>query len=238
MIGIEDVLVWSLAQKGDTYMFGAPFNRGDLNPTEFDCSGLVEWSCRHAGVDPPMPTGSWIQATHCHKRGTDATIDEAVKTRGALLFRFNADPFTSATRPSIAHVAFSLGDGTTMEAASKKVGVGVLMADPVKRGWTHAALIPGVDYAPTPTASVRTAGTGVAPTQEDDDDMVNVIWYEGPDGSGQPYAVSGVTGKFLDEDALNVYLFFHHPVQGKSDAPLGASFSKGVALLDGPCKNV
>ncbi len=68
--------------------------------------------------------------------------------------------------------------------------------------------------------------------------MIEVVWFAGPDGVAHPYAVSGVTGKFLNERALNNYLFFETKVKGAMDAPLGPAFSDGVALVDGPCKNV
>ena len=99
MAHIEDVLLNAIAQSGDEYVFGAAVDFKDTDPEEFDCSGLVQWSCHQARVSPAMPRGSWIQATHCHTHKTDISVAEAIKTRGALLFKFDSDPFTAATRP-------------------------------------------------------------------------------------------------------------------------------------------
>ncbi len=123
MTNIEDVLLHAVAQGGDRYEFGAAVNFNDPDPAVFDCSGLVQWSCNQARVKPTMPRGSWIQATHCHTHQTDVPVADAVAIRGALLFRFDSDPFTAAVRPNKAHVAWSLGNGTTIEAASAGRGV-------------------------------------------------------------------------------------------------------------------
>jgi hypothetical protein len=142
---IEDVLLWSLAQEGDRYIFGWEIAPGTQDPKASDCSELVEWACGMAGVQPTVPDGSWIQYRHCRDRGQLLRIDEAVNTRGALLFRFVGNP-DSGGRPSSAHVAWSLGDGTTIEARGTKWGVGTWSA--YGRGWTHAGLLPGIDYGP------------------------------------------------------------------------------------------
>ncbi len=62
-------------------------------------------------------------------------IEDAITTPGALLFRMSS---------SGNHVAISRGNGTTIEARGKAYGVGVFSAK--GRPWTHAGLIPGVDY--------------------------------------------------------------------------------------------
>ena len=56
------------------------------------------------------------------------SVEQALKTRGALLFYFSQPP-TGAGRPAEAHVAISLGDGRTIEARSTKDGVGVFQAE-------------------------------------------------------------------------------------------------------------
>lgn len=135
------------AQAGDRYRFGAEVSKDDPDPEVFDCSELVEWVCGRFSVEPKMPDGSWIQALHCQKYGTMTSIDEALHTPGALLVRFSGGqgPLPSS-RPLSAHVAISVGDGVhTIEARSARSGVG-LFADAVLGRWTHAALIPGVDY--------------------------------------------------------------------------------------------
>ena len=132
------------AQAGDRSRFGAEVSKDDPDPEVFDCSELVEWVCGRFSVEPKMPDGSWIQALHCQAHGTMTSIDEALNTPGALLFRFSGGqgPLPSS-RPHRAHVAISVGDGVhTIEARS---GVD-LFADAQAGRWTHAALMPGVDY--------------------------------------------------------------------------------------------
>lgn len=146
MTPVEEVLERALSSDGDRYVFGAEVSLDDDNPSAFDCSELVQWSCAQAGVEPTMPDGSWLQARHCNNHGLLIPVAEGIDTRGALLFKFSGDPFTGG-RPSSAHVAFSLGDGTTIEARSSTYGVGIFDAN--GRGWTHAGLIPGVDHDPT-----------------------------------------------------------------------------------------
>jgi len=131
------------SQEGDSYVFGAVALASDSDPDAFDCSELVEWACARLEVEPRMPDGSWNQAEHCKNHGTLIEVDEALNTPGALLFIFSSSPF-EGSRPNKAHVAISLGNGKTFEARSRHYGVGTFSAD--GRGWTHAALIPGIEY--------------------------------------------------------------------------------------------
>lgn len=155
---ISEVVELALSQEGDDYIFGTEVSVSDSNPRAFDCSELVQWACGRAGVDPTMPDGSWIQARHCNKYALLLPVEEAIDIYGALLFKFAGDPF-SGGRPSSAHVAFSLGDGTTMEARSSRHGVGTFSA--YGRGWTHAALIPGTVYGYRGVENVPEWGEGV-----------------------------------------------------------------------------
>ncbi len=59
MTHIEDVLLWAIAQKGDRYVFGAEVAATAADATEWDCSELVEWSSRKAGVQPRVPGGAF-----------------------------------------------------------------------------------------------------------------------------------------------------------------------------------
>lgn len=156
-----DTLVWLMQQQtGDRYIFGAEADLSDPDPSAFDCSELVQWACARCGVQPTMPDGSWIQWQHCRNHGTLISIEEAIRTKGALLFVFGSDP-SGKNRPKSAHVAVSLGDGRTIEARGTRYGVGSWSV--AGRGWTHAALIPGVDYSP----GIKPASTSVI-AQEDD----------------------------------------------------------------------
>lgn len=124
-----------LAQKGDKYIFAAEASATDPNPEAFDCSELIEWASHR--LDIVMPDGSMNQRAYCIGAKTMISIDKARRTRGALVFR---DPSITGT----GHVAVSLGDGTTIEARGSAYGVGVFPFD--NRGWTEAALHPGLDY--------------------------------------------------------------------------------------------
>lgn len=145
MVHAEDIISLALAQTGDKYVFGAQVPISDPDPDEFDCSELVRWVCGRLGVRPTMVDGSWLQYRHCALNQRAISIPEAVEIPGALLFLFSSNPLVGG-RPERAHVAFSLGDGRTIEARGRRWGVGSWSAS--GRGWTHAALIPGVDYSP------------------------------------------------------------------------------------------
>jgi cell wall-associated NlpC family hydrolase len=144
MSKIIELVSLLVSQQGDAYEFGVEVKASDSDPKAFDCSELVQWACARLEIKPKMPDRSWVQAQHCKKHGTIISVERAVFTPGALLFFFSSDPFTAINRPKSAHVAVSLGNGMTIEARSKKLGVGIFSAE--WRGWTHAGLIPGLKY--------------------------------------------------------------------------------------------
>jgi cell wall-associated NlpC family hydrolase len=147
MIYASDFVGLLLKQAGDKYVFGVTAVDTDPDPSAFDCSELVRWACQRLGVRPTMPDGSWLQVRHCRTYGTLIGIDPAIRAQGALLFRFGGDPFVG-DRPSDAHVAVSLGNKSTIEARGSAWGVGSWTV--AGRGWTHAALVPGIRYATPP----------------------------------------------------------------------------------------
>lgn len=120
-----------LQQVGDRYVFGAEAKASDPNPRVFDCSELVEWGCARCGVKPTMPDGSANQLAHCRRNGSTITVQQAINTKGALLF-------------SPGHVAISLGNGKTVEAMNPAAGVKQGNAN--GRNWTAGARIPGMRY--------------------------------------------------------------------------------------------
>jgi len=143
MVTPQDLLDLLLTQDGDPYIFGTEVSPSDSNPKAFDCSELVEWGCARLGVKPIMPDGAIYQARHCRKYDLLIPVGQAIHTPGALLFRFSDNPF-SGDRPDCSHVAVSQGNGKTFEARGRAYGVGAFSA--LKRGWTHAGLIPGLEY--------------------------------------------------------------------------------------------
>lgn len=143
MAGAAEFTDLLLSQAGKRYIFGHEVSPSDTNPAAFDCSELIEWAAYQLKVEPRVPDGSWYQARHCQKHGALIPIPRALSTKGALLFRFSTSPF-SGSRPTSSHVAVSLGDGRTIEAKGTRYGVGIFTAE--GRGWTHAGLVPGIDY--------------------------------------------------------------------------------------------
>jgi cell wall-associated NlpC family hydrolase len=114
----------ALQQAGDNYVWGAHPSSSDANPNAFDCSGLVAWAAGRVGV--PFPGTSSSQYAACHK----ISVEQAIRTRGALLH-------------SDGHIAISLGNGKTIEAANP--GVGVVSYNAAGR-FTGGGLIPGLRY--------------------------------------------------------------------------------------------
>ncbi|MGD9798258.1 MAG: C40 family peptidase [Acidimicrobiia bacterium] len=141
---IEDVLLESLGQTGDAYVFGAKGHPLDPDPDAFDCSGLVKWACDRADVRPEVPHGAFYQWGHVKVLGRELPVEQALHTRGALLF---AGTGVGVGRQAITHVAWSLGDRTTIEARGSKWGVGTWSA---AGRFTFAGLLPGIDYTPRP----------------------------------------------------------------------------------------
>jgi cell wall-associated NlpC family hydrolase len=125
----------ALTQRGDRYVFGAETRPTNPNPSAWDCSELVEWSCARLGVK--IPDGAYNQWKHCRR----ISVAQAIKTPGALLFVGDG---TGTGRNAITHVAISLGDGTTIEARSARFGVGSWTA--YNRGFRYGGLVPGISY--------------------------------------------------------------------------------------------
>lgn len=120
----------ALAQRGDRYVYGAEADPRNPNPNRFDCSELVQWAAARAGIN--MPESAMLQLDRVRQAHTQMSVEKALRTPGALLFREGSQP----------HVAISLGDGRTMEARGKKDGVDVF-DNAGGRHWTAAGLLPG-----------------------------------------------------------------------------------------------
>ena len=114
----------ALAQAGDRYIWGAEASSSNPNPSAFDCSELVEWASRRAGV--PFVDGSSNQIA----RARPISLSQAIRTRGAILWH-----------PG--HIAISLGNGRTIEAANSRVGV---VSYSASGRFSRGGLIPGMRY--------------------------------------------------------------------------------------------
>jgi cell wall-associated NlpC family hydrolase len=144
---VQRFLDAALAQQGDRYVFNAHTNPDDPNPEAFDCSELVEWAAAQTGVQ--VSEASYTQYLDMKAAGTLISVEDAINTPGALLFKFPSEPQPGQPRQNGSHVAISLGDGRTMEAMSTNLGVRISEA---KDRFQYAALIPGMNYAaPPPT---------------------------------------------------------------------------------------
>jgi cell wall-associated NlpC family hydrolase len=96
---------------------GLPYVWGAAGPSSFDCSGLVQWSMRQAGL--VMPRVAADQAR------TGPLIPLADLRPGDLLFYH-----TDVTAPSyISHVAIYLGNGEMEQAPEPGMDVQVVRAD-------------------------------------------------------------------------------------------------------------
>lgn len=150
LVPINQVLEKIFSLVNTEYSMGAEIKPGaDLTKVKrTDCSETMEAGCRESGVRPTMPDGAMYQYFHCHKHGTVIPVAQALKTPGALLFKFSEDPLACARenrRPRTAHVAILVEPGETFEARSTESGVG-FFDDANEQNWTHAALIPGAHY--------------------------------------------------------------------------------------------
>jgi cell wall-associated NlpC family hydrolase len=124
-------------QKGVPYRFGAETDLNDISPQEFDSSELVQWAAHQSGVE--IPDGSWLQYRNLHERGASISVEDALKTPGALVFGFSSDPLASTDRPDRAYVAISLGNGKVLDVSERAGEVRELEPGTF---FTHAALVP------------------------------------------------------------------------------------------------
>ena len=105
-------------------MVGAPYQYGGFTPKGFDCSGLVYYSYRKAGLTIPRSSGEQFKAAN--------PVDLDDVRPGDLLF--------FAKRRSVDHVAIYLGKNQFVHAPStgKRVSV-ARMSDPYYRDHFVAA---------------------------------------------------------------------------------------------------
>jgi cell wall-associated NlpC family hydrolase len=120
---------------GDPYVWGA------AGPDAFDCSGLVQWSFRQAGI--VMPRVAADQAR------TGPSVPVSQLQPGDLLF-YHTDP----TAPDyISHVAIYLGGGRMLQAPQTGMDVEIVPAD-LGSGFAGAVRV-------SPTTAAQAAATSV-----------------------------------------------------------------------------
>ena len=167
-------------QIGDPYRFGAEARFGELDPTAFDSSELVEWAAHRVGLTD-MPDGSWHQYRWLHERGAAVSVEEALQTKGALVFGFSSDPLASPDRPARAYVGISLGDGRVLDV-SERAGE-VREMDP-GGFYNYGAVIPELhgidDGSPLDDPLGLPGGVGFMPAPDDPVTPVGPVIPAGP----------------------------------------------------------
>jgi cell wall-associated NlpC family hydrolase len=159
---LQTFLDAAVRQTGDRYVFGAETGLDNPDPNTFDCSELVQWAAHQAGVE--VGDGTWVQYLRLEQQGATISVEQAMKTPGALLFSFPEKPVPGRAYPQ-SHVAISLGDGRTIEARGRKYGVGSWSAE---NRFEYAAVIPGLSGGFNPLAlGAATATQGGVDTDGD-----------------------------------------------------------------------
>lgn len=93
----------SVAAAQASKMVGKPYKYGGASPSGFDCSGLVQYSFKHAGVSVPHNTAQ--------QRSASRRIKVSELQRGDLLF-FDQEGKKNS------HVGIYLGEGKFVHAPS------------------------------------------------------------------------------------------------------------------------
>ncbi len=81
---------------------GAPYRYGAAGPNAFDCSGLVSWAYKNAGVSLPRTSRAMS--------GVGTPVSRADLQPGDLVFSYEP----------VSHVAIYLGDGKVVHASTRK----------------------------------------------------------------------------------------------------------------------
>lgn len=144
----EDLLNAAKKYLGRKYVLGAIVPKSN-NPYNgpFDCAELCArvifeetgslYGCR---PNDPLSADAYTGyfGSDAEKIGTKISIEDAARIPGALLLRI-------PTGSAIGHIAFSKGDGKTIEARGRKHGV--VEHKVSGRDWDYGILLPFIDYS-------------------------------------------------------------------------------------------
>jgi len=114
----DRMISWALSKRGHPYVWGG----------SYDCSAFVRAATKAGGNQ--LNGTSKGQYAVCRDQGKLISVEEGLRTRGAILFRMTGDP---------THVAISMGNDSTVEARGKAYGCNVFTGAS-KRKWTAAAI--------------------------------------------------------------------------------------------------
>lgn len=146
----KDIIPIAKQHIGERYILGARAVLSNPNHTgPWDCAEFTSWCSFQAyeivfgtyGSDPDNAdaySGKWYE--DANDKNVDISVDEALSTPGAFLIR---KPNYRGIK--VGHVAISDGRGNTLEARSRRHGVG-LFGNARERLWTIGCILPGVEY--------------------------------------------------------------------------------------------
>lgn len=101
--------------------------------------------------------------------------------------------------------------------------------------YTSSGRVPGIpSRVDRNTAHESLLGAPPAPPTPDEEDMTTILWFKDAQGNGHAYAVSGVTGKHLDEHGLALLRY----LKIKEANAFDPAWQGTLALVDGPLRNV
>jgi N-acetylmuramoyl-L-alanine amidase len=146
----SDIINLARTRIGSQYVFGVLAPKDDRNyPGPWDCAEFVSWvlyqltgklyGCTNNNGNPHTADAYSGHFARDIKNGTliPISLDEAKRTVGAILVRV-------AEGELVGHVAFSEGNGKTVEANSTKYGTIESHID--GRRWDLAAKVPGIEH--------------------------------------------------------------------------------------------
>lgn len=134
---------------GEKYVLGAlaPKDNGAYRGP-WDCAEFCSWVIYQAGQilygvndhKNPKRADAWTNwfKSDAEKLGIIVPVEQAMRTEGAILLRYTVGS-------NIGHIAFSTGDGGTIEAHSSKLGV--IKSTARGRRWDIGILIPNFTYS-------------------------------------------------------------------------------------------
>lgn len=150
----QDLINEASKHVGATYSNGAGRTWGAsvAAPPSFDCSGFIKYLGVRTGAGDP---GNVSDAQYANAKAAGlaiASMDQARRTPGALLFKPGAG--------NNGHVAMVYNaQGDTIEATGSGGGVRIVKGGALKSYFTEGALMPGVDYSGSVSPPTLAAGT-------------------------------------------------------------------------------